>query len=91
MSEFDVSSSSSYLSCLFDGDGRETTEKTGDREILKVFQPFLCRRALVIPSPVWYPHLSLEVRTKNLNFAVNVLNEALFDPYNVEPLLEAKQ
>jgi hypothetical protein len=90
MSEFDMSSLSSYPSCLFDGDGREAAEKTGNGEILKFFQPFFYWHALVIASPIWYLHLNFEVRTKLLNFAVNVLNEALFDPSNVQPIQEAK-
>ncbi len=45
--------------------------------------------ALSLVSPVWCNHLSFEVGTEFLNFAVNIMNEALFDLSNVEPLLEA--
>jgi hypothetical protein len=62
--------------------------EAGDREAMKVIQPFLCWRALVIASPVWYPSLSLDVRTKLLNFAKNVLEMEIFDPSSVDPLLE---
>lgn len=62
---------------------------TDDRELLKVVQPFLCWRALVVASPVWYPNLSLGVRTKLLNFARNVLETAIFDPAKTDALMEA--
>ena len=62
---------------------------TADHEILQVIQPFLCWRALVVASPVWYPNLSLDIRTKLLNFARNILETAIFDPTKVGSLLEA--
>jgi len=62
---------------------------TGDRELLRVVQPFLCWRALVVASPVWYPNLNLDVRTKLLNFARNVLETEVFDPAHAAVLLEA--
>lgn len=61
---------------------------TRDEEVLSVIQPFFAWRALVIASPVWYPHLSLEVRSKLLNFAKNVLEIPLFTPDNIDMLLE---
>jgi tRNA A-37 threonylcarbamoyl transferase component Bud32 len=48
-------------------------EKTGDEEMLKVIQPFYAWRGLVIASPLWYPDLNLDVRTKLFNFVRNVL------------------
>ncbi|MCW3991431.1 MAG: aminoglycoside phosphotransferase family protein, partial [Candidatus Bathyarchaeota archaeon] len=60
---------------------------TGDIELLEVVQPFLCWRALVIASPVWYPDLSLDVRTKLLNLAKNVLETTVLDPAHTDSLL----
>ncbi len=74
---------------LWDNFHKTYMEKTKDHEILQVIQPFLCWRALVIASPVWYPHLSLEVRTKLLNLAQNILDVKTFNPDRVNPLLEA--
>jgi len=62
---------------------------TGDHELLQVIQPFLCWRALVVASPVWYPDLDLNVRTSLLNFARNILETPLFDPAHAGDLLEA--
>ncbi len=58
-------------------------EKTGDREILSVAAPFFAFRALVMASPVWYPHLDGVVRRKLLNFILNVLESDRFDPARV--------
>jgi hypothetical protein len=55
-------------------------DKTGDREILMVSAPFFAFRALVMASPVWYPHLTDVVRRKLLNFILNVLECDRFDP-----------
>jgi hypothetical protein len=62
---------------------------TRDYEVLSVIHPFFAWRALVIASPVWYPHLSLEIRSKLLNFAKNVLEIPLFTPDNIDMLLES--
>lgn len=58
-------------------------QKTGDGEILGVVQPFYAWRGLVVASPLWYPHLSREVRVKLLNFIRNVLQVERFDLNNV--------
>jgi len=63
-------------------------DETGDEELLEVIQPFYCWRALVIASPVWYPTLSLRVRRGLLNFARNVLEVDVLNPYDIDPLLE---
>lgn len=57
--------------------------KTGDWEILEVVQPFYAWRGLVVASPIWYPNLSSDVRTKLLNFVKNVLQFERFDLSNV--------
>jgi hypothetical protein len=62
-------------------------EKTGDSEILKVVQPFYAWRGLVLASPIWYPHLSKDVRVKLLNFAKNVLQFEKFDLNHVNEYL----
>ncbi len=61
---------------------------TGDEELLEVIQPFYCWRALVIASPVWYPTLSLKVRRGLLNFARNILEVDVLNPWDINPLLE---
>ena len=53
-------------------------DKTGDEEILEIVQPFYAWRGLVIASPVWYPSLSMEVRTKLFNFIKGVLEVERF-------------
>jgi len=53
-------------------------DKTGDKEILEVVQPFYAWRGLVIASPIWYPNLPLELRTKLLNFIKGVLEAERF-------------
>lgn len=58
-------------------------DKTGDEEILSVIQPFYAWRALVIASPVWYPNLRLNTRTKLFNFVKNVLETEKIDPKEI--------
>jgi hypothetical protein len=55
-------------------------DKTGDREMLEVIAPFYAWRGLVIASPLWYPHLSTDVRKAIFNFIENVLGTDRFDP-----------
>jgi len=45
---------------------------------LEVVQPFYAWRGLVIASPIWYPNLPLELRTKLLNFIKGVLEAERF-------------
>jgi hypothetical protein len=64
--------------------------KTDDQEIFEVIQPFYAWRGLVVASPIWYPTLNKDVRTKLLNFVRNVLHFETFDlkyvnTYLVEP------
>ncbi len=61
--------------------------KTGDREMLDVIAPFYAWRGLVIASPVWYPHLSPDVRRAVFNFILNVLAAERFDPSAVNRYL----
>ncbi len=59
-------------------------DRTGDREILEVIAPFFAWRGLVIASPVWYPHLSPDVRRSVFDFVTSVLEAERFDPVNVK-------
>lgn len=54
-------------------------DKTNDDEILSVIQPFYAWRALVVASPIWYPHLSIEVRSKLFAFIKKILEAERFD------------
>jgi len=62
-------------------------EKTGDYELLRVIQLFYAFRSVVVASPVWYPNLDPEVRTKLFNFIRNVLESEEFDYKNVNSYL----
>jgi hypothetical protein len=66
---------------------RNYLNKTGDREILKVIQPFYAWRSLVLASPLWYPQLPTKIRKKILRFATRVLDSENFDFENVESYL----
>jgi hypothetical protein len=61
--------------------------RTGDREMLKVAAPFFAWRGLVIASPLWYPHLSVEIRKAVFRFIQNVLEAEAFDPGDVKRFL----
>ena len=61
---------------------------SGDTEVLKVIPPYLSWRALVVASPVWYPHISISVRKKLLNFARYILDQDELDWENPLELLE---
>jgi hypothetical protein len=63
-------------------------EKTNDNELLEVIQPFFAFRGLVVASPVWYPHISLETRQKLFNFIRNVLDAEEFNYHGVGKYLE---
>ena len=63
-------------------------DKTGDKEILEVVQPFYSWRGLVIASPIWYPNLSLDVRTKIFNFIKGVLEVERFALQDVNSYIQ---
>jgi len=63
-------------------------DKTGDEEMLKVVQPYFAWRGLVIASPIWYPDLSLDIRTKLINFIKNVLTIEYFDLDEIDSYLK---
>ncbi len=60
---------------------------TGDYEILKVIQPFLAWRGLVLANPLWYPTISHEVREKIFNLIRTVLSVEEFMPEGVNEYL----
>jgi hypothetical protein len=62
-------------------------ERTGDRELLEVIQPFYVFRSLVVASPIWYPNLDPGVRTKIFNFINNILDSEVFDYQDVNSYL----
>ncbi len=63
-------------------------ERTSDYELLEVIQPFYAFRGLVVASPVWYPNISLDTRTKLFNFIKNVLDAEEFDYKNADRYFE---
>jgi hypothetical protein len=62
-------------------------EQTRDDELVTVIQPFYAWRALVLASPVWYPHLQPSVREILFRFVENVLDTDRFDPDDVNRYL----
>ncbi|MDD1721575.1 MAG: phosphotransferase [Euryarchaeota archaeon] len=73
---------------LYDAFFRNYLEKTQDSELLDVIQPFYAFRGLVVASPIWYPHITTEVRHRLFNFIRNVLETETFDYRNVNALLK---
>ena len=63
-------------------------ERTGDRELLEVIQPFYVFRSLVVASPIWYPNLDPGVRKKLFNFINNILDSDVFDYQDVNSYLQ---
>lgn len=62
-------------------------ERTGDKELLEVIQPFYVFRSLVVASPIWYPNLDPGVRKKLFNFINNILESDVFDYQDVNSYL----
>ena len=54
-------------------------DKTHDREMLEVIQPFYAFRSLVIAHPLFYPEVSVENRRRIFNFLNGVLETERFD------------
>jgi hypothetical protein len=67
---------------------RNYLDKTVDEEIMSVVQSFYAWRSLVIASPLWYPHLSVDVRKKIFRFATKVLKAKKFEFEDVESYLK---
>ncbi len=73
---------------LFEIFWREYLESSGDGEVMTVIQPFYAWRGLVVASPIWYPHLSDDIRQKLFNFILNVLAADKFAPGDIGSYLE---
>lgn len=63
-------------------------DRTGDREIFKVIQPFYAFRGLVVASPEWYPDHPEKVRRRLFNFIRNVLATDRFETDEINRYLE---
>jgi phosphotransferase family enzyme len=68
---------------LFQQFWKRYLENSGDDEILEVAAPFFAFRGLVMAHPIWYPHLSKDVREKLFNFIQSVLDSRVFDAHQV--------
>ncbi len=58
-----------------------------DEELTAVIQPWFAWRALVLASPLWYPHLNESTRRQLLTFAQRVLATDRFDYHRIGELL----
>lgn len=58
--------------------------KTGDHEVLRVAQPYLVFRLLVVASPVWYPELPAGMRARLFELADAVCDMETLDLDAVE-------
>ena len=77
-----------HFQILFDRFWSRYLKATGDTEMLEVAAPFLVFRGLVMAHPVWYPHLTDEIRTKLFNFMEAVLHSHAFEPEKVNDYFE---
>lgn len=59
-----------------------------DEELVGVIQPWLAWRALVLASPIWYPTIREENRSKLLTFAGRVMAADQYDYLNLNQYLE---
>ena len=62
--------------------------ETSDYELLEVIQPFYAFRGIVVASPIWYPHITMDTRRKLFNIIRNVLDTEEFDYKGVSKYLE---
>ncbi len=60
---------------------------TGDKEMLRVIQPFFIWRGLVIGNPLWYPTLPVDRRRRIFSFIDNLLGEDEFRPERINQYL----
>ena len=75
---------------LFETFMRTYLDGTGDDELPLMMPLFHVFRALVIASPIWYPHLETQVRRKIFNFAQNILDDGRFDYVKANEYFEAR-
>ncbi len=66
---------------------RQYREQSEDDELLTMIQPFYAWRALVLASPVWYPHVDLQVREALFRFTERMLETERFEPDQVNDYL----
>lgn len=66
----------------------EYLNMTGDEEILRVVQPFYAFRGMVVIHPIYYPEMTREQRRMLVNFILNVLDEDVFNPDDVDKYLK---
>jgi hypothetical protein len=59
-----------------------------DTVLSEVIQPWFAWRALVLASPLWYPTISEDVRTRMLNFGRRVMSSESYDYRQVNHYLE---
>jgi aminoglycoside phosphotransferase (APT) family kinase protein len=59
-----------------------------DEELFEVIQPWFAWRALVLASPLWYPHIAEEVRRKLLRFARRIMSVERYDYRHVNQYVE---
>ena len=60
---------------------------TQDEEMRRVIPPYFVWRALVLASPLWYPHLDVGVRRLLFRFIQRLLEIEAFDWQKVDELL----
>ncbi len=61
---------------------------TGDKEMLRVIQPFFIWRGLVIGNPLWYPTLPFDRRRQIFSFIENLLEADEFRPERINQYLK---
>jgi hypothetical protein len=75
------------LETLFTGFWERYIGRTGDEGVLEAAPLFFAFRCLVMASPVWYPSLGEEVRSKLFSFTIAALHAARFDPGRVNEMI----
>lgn len=61
---------------------------THDTQMIRVIQPFIAWRGLVLCNPTWYPKLPVETRERILRLIENVLSTETFDHEKVDDYIE---
>lgn len=79
----DIRQTSRTFEKLFNIFWNHYLDERGDEEMLKIIQPFYAWRGLVVASPIWYPHLLLDTRTKLQDLGKKVLQTECFNVENV--------
>jgi hypothetical protein len=61
---------------------------TRDTQIIRVIQPFIAWRGLVLCNTTWYPKLPVETRERIMRLIENVLSTETFDHEKVDDYIE---